>query len=219
MLAQLPVERGDSQFPQQTGNRFQSPLSDAELVAELLRKRPEAYRLALERFTPPVRRLLQRSLGSDSDIDDAQQEVFCCLFRRIASLRDPLSLRPFIMAIALKVVLHERRTRRKLARMSLEPEPARIARAVKADEAVASHALARLEDLVLRLRKRERKTFVLRFVEGMTVTEIAGCLAISEATTRRSFTRAWRHVSKWAERDPFLIDYFGGNHEASTALE
>lgn len=213
MLEELIVERQPSEPTIHLGNRFQIDLSDADLVAELIRKRPEAYRLAVERFAPPVRRLLQRSLGPDSDIDDVQQEVFWCLFRRIGSLRDPLSLRPFVMAIALKTVLHERRSRRKLARMSLEPEPARIARGTKSDAAVASYALARLENLVLRLHKRERKTFVLRFVEGMTVSEIADALGISEATTRRSFTRAWRHVSKWAARDAFLSDYFDVNLE------
>ena len=190
-------------------NRLQVDLSDADLVAELVKNRPEAHRLALQRFAPLVRGLLLRSLGGENDIDDLQQEVFWCLFRRVTALRDPLSLRPFVMAITLRTVFHERRRRRTLGQLMLLPEPAQLDRPTKRDEAVASYAFVRLGELVKRLRERERRTFVLRFVEGMTVSEIAESLAISHATTRRSFTRAWLSVNKWAERDPFLSDYLG----------
>ena len=49
----------------------------------------------------------------------------------------------------------------------------------------------------------------MRFEAGMTVSEIAEALEISEATTRRSFNRARSFVNKLAVRDPFLYDYFG----------
>ena len=67
------------------------------------------------------------------------------------------------------------------------------------------------------MRERERRAFVLRFVECMTVSEIAAALAISEATTRRCFTRAWLLVSKKAASDPFLSDYFEAANFLSAA--
>jgi len=48
---------------------------------------------------------------------------------------------------------------------------------------------------------------VYRFVEGMTVTQIATAMHISEPTARRSFSRAWTRMQKWAAADPFLNDY------------
>ncbi|MES1175593.1 MAG: sigma-70 family RNA polymerase sigma factor [Myxococcales bacterium] len=191
-------------------NRLLFDVSDADLAAELIKNCPEAQRLAVERFAPQVRRLLRRSLGQENDVEDLEQEVFLCLFRRIRALKEPGSLRPFIMAIALRSVFHEQRRRRRFAHVTLEPELAQIGPATKRDEAVASYALARLGKLVFGLPKRERSTFLLRFVEGMTVTEIAHALQLSEATTRRSFNRAWLSVSKRAARDLFLSDYFGG---------
>jgi RNA polymerase sigma-70 factor (ECF subfamily) len=198
-------------------NPFHTEVSDAELVGDLIKNRPEAHRLVVDRFGPLVRGLLRRSLGPANDIDDVEQEVFWCLFRRIATLRDPLSLRPFIMAITFRIVLRERRRRRKLARLTLEPELAQIGPTTKCDEAVGSHALMRLGKLLHRLHERERRTFILRFVEGMTVSEIADALALSEATTRRSFKRARLLVSKWAGRDPFLSDYFGVGYSVPAA--
>jgi RNA polymerase sigma-70 factor, ECF subfamily len=200
--------------PVRLSNRLRLDLPDAELVGELLNNRPEAHRLVVQRFTPLVRALLRRSLGPKNDIDDAQQEVFWSLFRSIDSLRDPCSLRAFIMTITFRAVLRERRRRR--VTIPLESVPARMGPEAKRDEAEASHALLRLGSLLLRLNERERNTFVMRFVEGMTVSEIAEELAVSEATTRRSYTRAWSLVSKWAAQDPFLMDYFGdAPHRAS----
>ena len=192
--------------PIRLSNRLRLDLPDADLVSELLNNRPEAHRLVVQRFTPLVRALLRRSLGPKDDIDDAQQEVFWSLFRSIDTLRDPCSLRAFIMTITFRAVLHERRRRR--PSIPLDCLPARMGLEAKRDEAEASYALLRLGSLLMRLSERERKTFVMRFVEGMTVSEISEALAVSEATTRRSYTRAWSFVSKWAAQDPFLFDYF-----------
>ena len=189
------------------GNRVGLDLSDAELVRELIDNRPEAHRLLVRRFAPLVRGLLRRSLGPHHDLEDAEQEVFLSLFRCVDTLRDPRSLRPFIVAITFRTALHERQRYRKLAAITLES--GRIAASTKRDEVVASYALIRLGKLVLQLHERERRTFVLRFVAGMTVSEIAEALEISEATTRRSFNRARSFVNKLAVRDPFLYDYFG----------
>ncbi|MES1178992.1 MAG: sigma-70 family RNA polymerase sigma factor [Myxococcales bacterium] len=208
MFDVLVVETPREQHPVGILTRLSLDSSDADLVGELLKNRAEAHRLAVERFGPIVRRVLRRALGHANDIDDVQQEVFWCLFRRVHSLRDPRSLRSFVMAIAVRSALRERRRRRQSARITLEPEPERISDISHRDDATASYALVRLRKLVLRLRERERRAFVLRFVECMTVSEIAAALAISEATTRRCFTRAWLLVSKNAASDPFLSDYF-----------
>jgi len=202
------VETPREQHPVGISTPLSLDLSDADLVGELLKNRAEAHRLAFERFGPVVRRLLRRTLGPANDIDDVQQEIFWCLFRRVHTLRDPGSLRAFVMAIALRSALRERRRRRKSAHIALEPEPARIGQLSNREDAIASYALARLRKLVLRLRERERRAFVLRYVERMTVSEVAAALTISEATTRRCFTRAWLLVSKKAASDPFLSDYF-----------
>lgn len=206
MLAALVVE---AERPARRTSGFGFEPSDADLVGGLIGNRPEAQRLAVQRFSPLVRAILRRSLGHPNDIDDAQQEVFLCLFRRIHTLREPRALRGFITGIALRTILQERRRRRTFALITLDPEIDTVGVLTRRDEAVASYALIRLGKLILRLRERERKTFVLRFVQGMTASEIAKVLAISEATTRRSFTRAWHFVKMWAEQDAFLSDYFG----------
>lgn len=182
--------------------------SDAELVAALNEGRPEAFRTAWQRFSPLVGGVLRRTLGSD-ELEDVKQEVFSCLFRRVATLRDPLALRPFVLAITLNTVKHERRRRRRRAHVALMPDWAELQ--VPGRDQPASHlACMRLAGLVRRLIERERTAFVFRFIQGMTVPQVALALNVSEPTARRYFSRAWARIQKWAARDPFLNDYLQG---------
>ncbi len=190
-------------------------VSDAELVAALTEGRPQAYRTAWERFAPLVGGLVRRTLGKD-ELEDVRQEVFSCLFRRVATLRDPLALRPFVLAITFNTIKYERRRRRKRARVTLMADPAQLQMASR-EQPAAKLAFGRFANLLGKLPPREQATFVSRFVAGMTVSQIAAAMSISEPTARRSFTRAWTRMQKSAERDPFLNEYLQGRRWALPA--
>jgi RNA polymerase sigma factor (sigma-70 family) len=71
----------------------------------------------------------------------------------------------------------------------------------------AREALARFYKILDRIRPRDRVAFVLRFVEGMGVAEVATAVGVSVPTARRCFTRAWERFTLLAGRDPFLAEY------------
>jgi RNA polymerase sigma factor (sigma-70 family) len=73
---------------------------------------------------------------------------------------------------------------------------------------VAKNAWLRLQLLLGRLRSRERRAFLLYFVAGMNAPEIASALGVSVPTVRRALGRARQRMDTWAQRDPFLVDYF-----------
>jgi DNA-directed RNA polymerase specialized sigma24 family protein len=87
-----------------------------------------------------------------------------------------------------------------------------------ASDPAAKHAFLSLQQLVARLRRRERTAFVLRYVEGMDAAEVAAVLGVSAPTARRSFSRAWRLINLWAGRDPFLADYLRQDAVARTLV-
>ena len=180
-------------------------VSDTELVAALTEGRPDAFRTAWQRFSPLVGGVLRNALGPD-ELEDVQQEVFSCLFRRVGTLRDPLALRPFVLAITHNTVKYERRRRRRRARVALIADPAELNMAGR-EQPASNLAFGRFVALLRKLAERERATFVYRFVEGMTVAQVAVALNVSEPTARRSFSRAYARMQKWAARDPFLHDY------------
>lgn len=180
--------------------------SDAELGHALIGGDPDAFDVAWRRFLPIVRHIVGRQLGAASEIDDAVQEVFLTLFKRIRVLREPAALRAFVIGITVRTVSYERRRRGNRSYSSWEAEDAFGALRITADPA-AKHAFVSLQHLVARLRERDRVAFMLRFVQGMDSEEIGQVLGVSALTARRSFCRARERLNLWASRDRFLADY------------
>lgn len=185
-----------------------SRATDAELGRALIDNEPAAFYVAWQRFLPVVRSMVRRSLGHTAEDEDIVQEVFFVLFRRVQTLRDPLAVRAFVMAITVRTLSYEQRRRRKRAYSPLETEEQTDGLRVTAEPA-AKHAFVSFQHLVGRLRERDRTAFVLRFIEGMDSKEIGAALGVSAPTARRSFSRALERLKLWAGRDPFLADFLG----------
>jgi RNA polymerase sigma-70 factor (ECF subfamily) len=49
--------------------------------------------------------------------------------------------------------------------------------------------------------------FVLRFMEELSLRDVAAASGLSVATAKRGLARAWSRVRLLAERDPVLCDY------------
>jgi len=182
-------------------------VDNATLARALIDGAPDAPRLAWDRFAPLVRRIVQRSLGPEHDAEDVVQEAFMCLFSRVHTLRDPAALKAFIISITVLTTRREIR-RRKLRRwVGLTEADDMPDLRVVSDEADSREALTRFYRILDRIRTRDRTAFVLRFIEGMEVADVAEAMGVSVPTARRCFTRAWQRVSFFAKRDPFLADY------------
>jgi RNA polymerase sigma-70 factor (ECF subfamily) len=182
-------------------------VDNATLARALMDGDPDAPRLAWNRFAPMVRRIVQRTLGPELDSEDVVQEAFICLFNRVRTLREPAALKAFIISITVLTTRREIR-RRKLRRWVglTQAEEVPDLRVVN-DDTDSREALTRFYRILDRIRARDRTAFVLRFIEGMEVADIAVAMGVSIPTVRRCFTRAWQRVSFFAKRDPFLADY------------
>jgi RNA polymerase sigma-70 factor, ECF subfamily len=192
-----------------------SRASDAELGRALIDADPEAFYVAWQRFLPLVRHMVRRVLGRAAEADDIVQEIFFSLFRSVRNLRDPVTLRAFVMAITVRTLSYEQRRQRRRSFLTLETEEQTEGLRITADPA-SKHAFVSFQHLVSRLRERERTALMLRFVQGMGADEIGEALGVSAPTARRSFARAIERLSTWASRDPFLVDYLkndGGDAE------
>lgn len=184
-----------------------SSLDDAALARALIEGHPQAPREVWSRFSALVRRIIRRSLGPDQDVEDLVQDVFASLFTRPSLLRDPAALKAFIIAIAVHNVSYELRRRRVRRWVGLAPTAELPDIRVVESNPESREALVRFYGILDRVSARDRTAFVLRFVEGMEVADVAAALKTSAPTARRCFTRAYRRVALLAGRDPFLSEY------------
>jgi RNA polymerase sigma-70 factor (ECF subfamily) len=194
-----------------------STWDDAELARALIDKHPAAPKVAWERFSPMVRRMIRRSLGPQHDVEDAVQDVFLCLFERVCTLREPQALKAFVIGITLRTLRYAiRRAQARrwigLSRTAELPD----SRVTHADNS-SQLALIQFYQLLDRLRERDRIAFTLRFIEGMDAAEVAEAMGVSLPTARRAFTHAWERVTLLAQRDAFLSSYLGSLRAAPAA--
>jgi RNA polymerase sigma-70 factor, ECF subfamily len=186
------------------------PLTDGELVAALRAEDPGAPAMLWARCAPSVGRLLAKALGPCLEIEDLTQEVFLRVFVRLPSLRDPSALRAFVLSVAMNVLKWELRRRwvgRKV-RLSgtgrlpeIESTPA---------DAEARQALRRCYRIFDNLPTKERLAFVCRYMEGMTIDEVAAALAVSMSTAKRWVTKGAAKVTEQVASDPDLRCFFAG---------
>ncbi len=183
---------------------------DAELVYALKRGEQDAAEAIWDRYSPRVQKFLFRSLGPpDDDIEDLTQEVFLRIFTSSQAIREPGALKEFVMSVAVRVLQWELRRRwvRRWVRLADDGYlPDVIAEGFINPE--ARQALQRCYDILNTLGVRERTAFALRFLEGMTLDEVAGRLEVSLSTAKRLVTRSSAMVSAAVGGDEDLCGYF-----------
>jgi RNA polymerase sigma-70 factor, ECF subfamily len=202
-------------------DRHQAPLSvvpagpladpsDAELAEALKSGEIWAPAATWNRFAPVVYGIVRRALGSQTDAEDVTQEVFFHLFARIRTLRDPGSFRSFVVSFALRIVKWELRRRRARRWLLLSPANLLPETATFDCDPESREVLRRFYTVLDQLATRDRLVFALRFLESMTLEEIAVTLGVSLSTVKRDLNRASTRVSRWIAADRDLVEFFEG---------
>jgi len=175
-----------------------------------------ASRALWDHFGPPVRRFLRRMLGPTFEPGDLLQEIFLGIFKGLPRLRNEESVRSFVFAVASNHVRLEIRRRNWKARFRFsdrEPSPEIPAAIGDPDAQIAARHLYRMLD---KLNVRHRELLVLRFLEGLSLPEVAEQSGVSLATAKRHLNRAAEALAELAREDPFVSGYLrgraGGQH-------
>jgi RNA polymerase sigma-70 factor (ECF subfamily) len=185
--------------------------NDADLVLALQRGEPTAAEAIWDRYSPRVHRFLLRSLGRPADdVEDLTQETFLRIFTRASAIRKPAALREFVMAVAIRVLKWELRRRRvrRWVRLSDDGEVPDIV--IDGVDQEARQALERCYTILNSLATRERVAFALRYLDEMTMEEVASQLSISLSTAKRLVNRSTALFSAQVGKDADLLGYFTG---------
>ena len=189
------------------------PLTDVELVGALRADDPGAPALLWGRCSPMVRRVLAKALGPCVDVDDLTQEVFLRVFSRLSALREPSALRGFVMSVAMNVLKWEIRRRKIGGRVRLSGTGTLPEIEGAPADAEARDALQRCYRIFDTLPANERLAYVLRYMEGMTIEEVAATLAVSVSTAKRWVGRGAGKVADQVTGDPDLRRFFADERE------
>jgi RNA polymerase sigma-70 factor, ECF subfamily len=182
---------------------------DATLVALLLERNPAAASVLWARFAPIVRRILRRAVWPHGDVEDLLQDVFVILFRKLSTLRDPASLRPFIFSIASTVAASELRRMRVRRWLRLTPDGILPDQGGTSRDDDGREVLSKTYAVLNRVSDRDRMAFVLRTLEGFELLEVAGALDMSVSSVKRRVARVHERIEREIRRDAGLTAHIG----------
>lgn len=192
-------------------------IDDAELARGLAAESPWAQAETWNRYAPMVYGMAARTLGSESEAEDVVQEVFYRLFAKAKSLVNPDALRAFIVSFAVRILKWE--LRRKRTRRWLSFHKPAILADVPCDalDFESRDVIRRFYDFLSRQAPREQLVLSLRYLESMTVDEIAAAMDISASTVKRALGCGRTKLSHWIEADPELVGFLGGRQNSDEA--
>ncbi len=156
-----------------------SPLAQADAALEVL----------VRRYLPMVYAAARRQLPDASLAEDVTQAVFMVLARRHSSLPANMVLSSWLLKVTHLACLQARRNagrRRQHEWKAAQMRPATI----PAETTTQGLLAAEMDAALARLREADRSALTLRYLEEMSVAEVAQRLGISEEAAQKRIDRA-----------------------------
>lgn len=153
-----------------------------------------------------VWRSLLRLGVDDSTVDDAVQDVFIVVHRKLDAFEGRAAVRTWLFAIARRIALRYRDRARRRAHD--EPEADTPTELGRPDTALScNEALERLQSWLDELDEDKRAVFVLSEFEQLRAPEIASMLGANLNTVYARLRAARQHVSSRARREANMEGY------------
>jgi RNA polymerase sigma-70 factor (ECF subfamily) len=145
------------------------------------------------RFSPYVAGIGFRLLGRNSEVDDLVQEVFFAAFKQRAQLRDLNAARSWLAVITVRKARERLRMRRLRQFVGLDScSPLELThQAIPADDLAL---LTRVYEILDRVNVDCRLAWILRYVEGERLEQVAERCGCSLATAKRRIAAAQAYL-------------------------
>jgi RNA polymerase sigma-70 factor (ECF subfamily) len=166
--------------------------NDAELAAACGRGEEDAFVELQRRHREMVVRVAYRFLREEAESLDVAQEVFLAAFRELAGWRPEARLSSWLYRVTANLAIEHarRRTRRKELEEKLVAEPG----PAEGGDSVDEDLLERTFKAIAGLPDRQRKVVTLRFIEELSLDEIAESLGITRNNAKVALGRGMRRL-------------------------
>jgi RNA polymerase sigma factor (sigma-70 family) len=179
-------------------------LPDPVLLDRFIHRRDEnAFAALARRHGALVLGVCRRVLGDEHDAEDAVQATLLVFAQRAGSIRRTDSLGPWLHGVACRVA---RKARARAARRRACERQAAVHEAVEHwDDLVWRDLRPVLDDAVARLPEAYRVPFVLHYLQGATVTEVARQLGCPRGTVAARLARARERLRRRLARQGMAL--------------
>jgi len=168
------------------------------LVERFRRGDDSAFEEIVEQHAAAVAALANRLLGWPGDVDDVVQEVFVAAFLGLKKFRGESRLRTWLFTITVNKCRSFRFRRLRRLRCVAVEEAAALESQDRSGEIVAldQETLARVRRAIRTLPQKYREIIVLRYLQGLEVSEIRELLGITDNATQVRLNRARKRLKE-----------------------
>lgn len=177
-------------------------LSDTEIARRIAAGDMDMLQQMMRRYNQTLYRTARSILKDDTEAEDAVQEAYVLAYHAMNQFRGDAKLSTWLIRIVANEALGRLRKRSRRAEMiDLSGNLNEVEQSSEAsEEEMNTHSPERaamraetrrlIENKISQLPDAFRTVFMLRGIEELTVSEVAVCLSIPEATVRTRYFRA-----------------------------
>lgn len=177
-----------------------------QLVNQILARNENALREFYETYSPRLLRFIRRFINSGQDVEEIAQDVLFAFLEKARDFTGSSSLNTYLCSIAHhKIIDFYRRKKLKRILFSEIPENAMPQSTISQDPEFIFHNKLLAQKIIWilnRLRPMYATIIKLKYIEGRSVAEISGMLAVSFKSAESVLFRA---------RQAFVKLYTEGN--------
>ena len=194
-------------------------IGDDTLIARVLAGDTQLFAVLVRRYNQRLFRVVRSIVTNDADAEDALQQTYLAAFRKLSAFEGRSRVSTWLIRIAIREALAKRQQGREVRSDTLANDVAH--EQIAPEETAMEREIVRLVEAAIdELPDAYRLVFVLRAVQGMSTTEVADALALSEENVRVRLHRGRDMLRIRLRRhiDPSDAYWFAGNRCASMVI-
>ncbi|MBT0586919.1 RNA polymerase sigma factor [Alteromonas oceanisediminis] len=168
---------------------------DIDVIAAAQQGDKAAYKQLYETYVGRVYALCLRLTGERTMAEDATQEVFIQLWRKLSNYNGQSQFTTWLHSVTSNIAISYIRKQKGWFQrtFNIEDSP------VMDDSDAGSAGDVELDRYILRLPERARHVFVLHAIEGYRHEEIADLLNMAVGSSKAQFHRAKQLLTEWMD--------------------
>lgn len=177
--------------------RLATRIDESLLIGQARDGDERAFRELVERYQGAIFNLAYRMLGDSQEAEDAAQEVFVRVYRRLARYDNSRKFSTWILAIATNFCIDLLRKRRlRLVPLEQIVPWARTREASPESQTLEREARDEMQVYLKRLNEKYRAVLILRYWQDLSCAEIGEVLRLPEGTVKTQLHRARKALER-----------------------
>ena len=167
--------------------------TDAQVVERVRAGDLALFEVLMRRHNQRVYRAIRSILRDEAEVEDVMQQAYVAAYAHLDQFQGASLFSTWLVRIAVNEALGRKRRARRLVGLEAAPDAA-VTSPDQEEQAVVRELAAIVEGAIDALPEMYRTVLVLREVEGMSTSDTAQALGVSEEVVKTRLHRAKRQV-------------------------